>query len=127
MVLSLVAAALGLAAAGIALPATADPPPAPHDALAVVAPARPVAPGAPVTLAARVPDGAAPPTITWDLDGDGRYDDDAGAVVRVRFGAADGPHRVRASALWLDGAVPITRTATATVHVAAASYGAVSR
>ncbi|HWI75430.1 MAG TPA: hypothetical protein VNT55_25940 [Baekduia sp.] len=88
-----------LVAAGALVPAAA--PPAPHD------PARSVAlhaaPGG--RWIADAPAGA---TLAWDLDADGSFDDAAGRTATPPPGA----RVVRVQAQWLDGPVPIVRTAT---------------
>jgi hypothetical protein len=120
-VLPLLTALLALAAAGVASSPGAASTPASSGAIALVAPDGSVAPGRAVPLEARVADAAGRPVITWDLDADGRFDDAAGPAVRARFDATGAPHRVRVTAMWLDGPVTIVRTAGATIDVAAAT------
>jgi hypothetical protein len=122
MMLSLLAAAVALVAAGAtAAPGGrgSAPTPGPHSAhaVAVSAPAGAAAAGRPVTLTARVGAGATAPTIVWDLDADGRFDDAAGPTAAAHLDGAAGPHRVRVTAQWLDGPILITRTAGATIEV----------
>jgi hypothetical protein len=122
IVLPLLTALLALAAAGVASsPRAASTPASASGAIALAAPDGSVAPGRAVPLEARVADAAGRPVITWDLDADGRFDDAAGPAVRARFDATGAPHRVRVTAMWLDGPVTIVRTAGATIDVAAAT------
>jgi hypothetical protein len=116
MSLSLLAATvvLGLGAL-VGIEATTGPEPAPK--VALLAPPAAVAPGQAVTLRAHAPSlerRSERPLLTWDTDGDGQFDDGAGTAVAARF-AAD--RLVEVKATWLDGPLPVSRIASATVRV----------
>lgn len=74
------------------------------------------APGQQVDLSATVGLGAhapAPaPTLAWDLDDDGAFDDASGATATATFATA-GSHVVRVQALFADGDRAVTREAVA--------------
>jgi hypothetical protein len=90
----------GLLAVGALVPGGAAPSSTHEPALAVTLHAAPDG-----RLTATAPAGAA---LAWDLDADGSFDDAAGPAATV----GPGVHRVRVQAQWLDGPVPIVRTAT---------------
>jgi trypsin len=74
-----------------------------------ISPAAP-APGEQVTLTANVNRGAetTDPTLAWDLDDDGQFDDAAGASSSVTFPSSGNP-MVRLQAVWADGERAVTR------------------
>jgi hypothetical protein len=79
--------------------------------VALSLPATAAAPDEQVSLSATVTLGAhsSPPTsVTWDLDGDGAFDDASGATATTAFATA-GSHVVRVQALFADGDRAVTR------------------